>query len=175
MKLLIVVDVQNDFVYDALRNEEAIKRLPNICEFIKNWDGEILFTQDTHHKNYLETQEGKNLDTPHCIEGTKGWEICEEVQEAYRERYGNYFLPTVLKESFGYDNWKRFEFDKLGVTEIVCLGFDTDVCVVSNVLNIKTFYPEILMKVKENCCAGIDEKKHNCALEVMKSCQIEII
>lgn len=174
-KLLLVVDAQKDFVYGALRNEEAIKRLPNLCNRIRNWKGLILFTQDTHHENYLETQEGKNLDIPHCIEGTDGWEICDEVKEAYKEIYGDMTLPTILKKSFGYDGWAEAQLDKLGITEIEVDGFCTDICVISQVLVLKAMYPEIKIVVKEDCCAGLNEKKHQAALEIFNSCQVEVI
>ena len=175
MKLLVVVDAQNDFITGSLRNEEAIKQLPNLCKEISEFTGNIIFTQDTHYENYLETQEGKNLPVEHCIRGTKGWEICDEVKQAYKESHGDKSLPIIEKESFGYSKWSDMYLDKLGFTEIELVGFDTDVCVISQALLLKAAYPEIEISVKENCCAGITTESHRAALIAMQSCQIKII
>lgn len=181
-KILIVVDVQNDFIDGALRNEEAIKRVPNIVEEIKNFDGDcIICTYDTHHENYLETMEGKRLPVPHCIKGTNGWEYNKEIDDVL---HNNKALKIVIsKKTFGYDNWKevfkdvkkKFSYKEDSELEIEVLGFCTDICVISNTLAIKATVPNARIVVKESCCAGVTPERHQNALEAMKCCHIDII
>ena len=169
MKLLVVIDVQNDFITGALRNEEAIKRVPNIVEEIKNTDADVIIpTQDTHFSNYLETQEGRRLNRPHCIKGTYGWKIEQSVQDALDERGA---LHPIEKISFGYPNWNtHMDYD-----EIELIGYCTDICVISNAMILKAICPEAKIYVKESCCAGVSKKSHDIALEAMKACHIDII
>ena len=164
-KTLIVVDMQNDFIDMALGTAEARAIVPKVKakieEYAKNGD-EIIFTRDTHGENYLETPEGKKLPVPHCIKGTKGWEIADGL---YAEG------STVIdKPNFGYKSWDKFEFESVEI-----IGLCTDICVVSNAIIIKTMFPDAEVKVCADCCAGVTVQTHSAALETMKMCQIDII
>ena len=165
MKTLIVIDMQNDFIDGSLGSKEAVAIVPQVKEKIdayrENGD-EVIFTRDTHHENYLNTNEGHYLPVVHCIENTKGWEI----------REGLYFegAEIINKPSFGYTGWKEKTFE-----EIEIIGLCTDICVVSNALILKALFPEIKISVDPKCCAGVTPDSHNAALETMKMCQIEII
>ena len=164
-KTLIVVDMQNDFINMALGTKEAVAIVPKvkekISEYAKNGD-KIIFTRDTHLENYLDTPEGKKLPVPHCIKGTKGWEIADGL---YVEG-----SKIIDKPNFGWPNWKD---EDLGDVEIV--GLCTDICVVSNALIIKASFPNSNIKVAKNCCAGVTPQSHDAALATMQMCQIEII
>lgn len=163
-KTLIVIDMQNDFIDGALGTKEAeaiVNNVKNkIDKYEKNGD-EIIFTRDTHQKNYLETPEGMKLPVEHCIEGTYGWEIAEGL-ERENARYIN-------KPTFGYTGWNSMKFEKI---ELV--GLCTDICVVSNALILKSQFPDAKISVDSSCCAGVTPESHNSALETMKMCQIEI-
>lgn len=164
-KTLIVIDMQNDFIDGALGTPEAVAIVENVKKRIKQYrdhGDEIIFTQDTHGSDYLETNEGRNLPVEHCIEGTKGWEIREGLVEEGDKH--------VIKRSFGYTGWKQFELE-----DVELIGLCTDICVVSNALIIKALYPEISVKVNASCCAGVTPAAHEAALQTMKSCQVEII
>jgi len=183
MKLLIVVDAQNDFIDGALRNEEAIKKVPNLCEEIRNFEGPIIFTQDTHFENdYFKTQEGKKLPIIHCVKNTKGWYINDDILNAWFDHselypfvlekysFGEYSWGSYLTSIFGNNGW-----DLNDLEEIELIGFCTDICVISNAMILKALFPDVVIKVKESCCAGLTPEKHEHALDVMQSCQIEII
>ncbi len=163
-KTLIVIDMQNDFIDMALGTEEAKAIVPNvkkkISEYANNGD-EIIFTRDTHGKNYLDTPEGKKLPVPHCIKGTKGWELADGIYVDGCE--------IIDKPNFGTQRWNEFLFE---CVEIV--GLCTDICVVSNAIIIKTMFPNAKISVDSSCCAGVTPQTHNAALEVMKMCQIDI-
>lgn len=164
-KTLVVVDMQKDFIDGALGTKEAVAILENvknkISEYQKRGD-EIIFTRDTHQKNYLLTNEGRNLPVEHCIENTAGWEINSDliVEGA----------TYINKPSFGYMGWKEFDFE-----EVELVGLCTDICVVSNALIIKATFPEIDVTVDASCCAGVTPETHNAALATMKCCQIKVI
>ncbi len=165
MKTLIVIDMQNDFIDGSLGSKEAVEIVPAVKEKIKEYrenGDEVIFTRDTHHDNYLNTNEGHYLPVVHCIENTPGWEI----------REGLYFegAEIINKPSFGYTGWKEKTFE-----EIEIIGLCTDICVVSNALILKALFPEIKISVDPKCCAGVTPDSHNAALETMKMCQIEII
>lgn len=164
-KTLVVVDMQNDFIDGALGTKEAQQIVDNVKKKIalyKKTGGEIIFTRDTHQKNYLNSNEGKYLPVEHCIEGTDGWKIADglEVPEA----------SYVDKSNFGYLNWKEYDFE-----EVELVGLCTDICVVSNALLIKAIYPEIKVSVDASCCAGVTPESHRAALLTMKMCQVEVI
>ena len=166
-KILVVVDVQNDFAkggalaygYPEKSNTDNI--IAKVKEFLANGDI-VIATRDTHHENYLNTNEGHYLPVVHCIENTEGWEI----------REGLYFdgAEIINKPSFGYTGWKGRSFE-----EIEIIGLCTDICVVSNALILKALFPEIKISVDSKCCAGVTPESHAAALETMKMCQIEII
>jgi nicotinamidase-related amidase len=171
-KLLIVVDMQNDFVCGSLRSEQAQSIVPSvkmkINEYIRRSD-EIIFTRDTHQPNYLETQEGRNLPVEHCIEGTEGWSIYDGLDKGIDCVYIN-------KPAFGWPHWEQTLSKIINmIDEIEICGLCTDVCVVSNALIIKAHYPEIKVTVDGSCCAGITEESHKAALLTMKMCQVNVI
>ena len=163
-KTLIVVDMQNDFIDMALGTKEAVAIVPDvkkkIAEYVKNGD-EIIFTRDTHMENYLDTPEGKKLPVPHCIKGTKGWEIADGL---YADG-----AKIIDKPNFGWQHW-----DKENLTDVEIIGLCTDICVVSNALIIKTMFPKANVKVSKSCCAGVTPESHEAALITMQMCQIEI-
>jgi len=141
----------------------------NIAEYMERGD-KIIFTRDTHRENYLETLEGKNLPVEHCIYGTEGWRIIPELVDGCKEYPDCSFIDKV---TFGYENWKDI-FGTVDEYSIELVGLCTDICVVSNALALRMFYPSWNISVDESCCAGVTTKKHKAALEVMKSCQIEV-
>ena len=163
-RTLIVVDMQNDFINMALGTAEAVAIVPTvkakIQEYIKNGD-EVIFTRDTHSDDYLSTLEGKKLPVPHCIKGTKGWEIADGL---YADG-----CQIIDKPNFGWPNWDRHTFESVEL-----IGLCTDICVVSNALIIKAMFPDAEVKVDSSCCAGVTPDTHNAALETKKMCQIEV-
>ena len=170
--VLIIVDMQKDFVDGALGTAEAQAIVPTVKEKIENFKGEIIFTKDTHTENYLDTQEGRNLPVPHCIKGTLGHEIIKELQP-----YTKKALAIFEKETFGSRKLASFlkELHKeKEIESIKLIGLCTDICVVSNALLIKAFLPEVPILVDSSCCAGVTPEKHKSALETMESCQIRI-
>jgi len=169
-KILVVVDMQNDFIDGALGTAEAVAIVPKVAEKIKNFDGTVLYTRDTHEENYMETQEGRNLPVPHCIRGTEGWQIRTELQQAGAE--------VVDKPTFG----SRALAEKLSemnreeaIESITLIGLCTDICVISNAFVIKAFLPETPIFVDAACCAGVTPESHARALEAMKVCQIAVV
>lgn len=168
-KVLIVIDMQNDFINGSLSNPDAEKIIPFIeKEILSNKYDEVIFTQDTHISDYLNTQEGQNLPIEHCIYGTHGWQIVDSLNKYVKDN-------TICKTTFGYTNWLNEYFHFKNVKEIVVVGTCTDICVISNVLILKATYPEIKITVLSQGCAGLTIEKHNAALEVMKSCQVNVI
>ncbi len=163
-KTLIVVDMQNDFIDMALGTKEAVAIVPRvkakIRQYVENGD-EIIFTRDTHGENYLHTPEGKKLPVPHCICGTKGWEIADGL---YVEG-----CKIIDKPNFGWPHWGE---EMLEDVELV--GLCTDICVVSNALIIKAAFPDANVKVDPACCAGVTPESHDAALTTMQMCQIDI-
>lgn len=172
-KILIVVDMQKDFVDGALGSKEAVEIVSNVVKRIKNFDGDIIVTYDTHYENYMETQEGKNLPVPHCIKGTKGWQLDESVQTALeKKQYLAIEKPTFgSTELIGHikENYNPQEI------EIELIGLCTDICVVSNALLLKANFPETKVSVVASCCAGVTPDSHNAALTTMKMCHVNII
>lgn len=172
-KLLIVVDMQKDFVDGALGSKEAVAIVDNVVNKIKSFDGDVIVTYDTHFENYMETQEGKNLPVPHCIKGTDGWKLNEKVQAALDGReyaaiekptFGSTELPEYIKANYG-----TIELD------IELVGLCTDICVVSNALLLKANFLEAKVSVDASCCAGVTVDSHNAALTTMKMCQVNVI
>lgn len=181
-KILLIVDAQNDFIDGALSNVEAQFAVPKICNLIKsdNWNL-IVTTHDTHGEDYLDTKEGKALPVKHCIKGTNGWRLNNDIFELiYSKVYSKLYL-SCEKVTFGdiflaskiEDELEIEPYDKL---EIHVAGFCTDICVISNVLMLKAEFPfNAEIYVHADCCAGVTPEKHNAALEIMKSCQINVI
>lgn len=170
-KLLIVIDMQNDFIDGALGTKEAQAIVPNVKKKIEEYkargDG-IIFTRDTHLSNYLDTNEGKHLPVKHCIQGTYGWLISDELDNGVG-------YPVIDKYTFGFDGWVHYDFEERHFEEIELVGLCTDICVVSNALILKALYPEINITVDASCCAGVTPESHRAALTTMKMCQINVI
>lgn len=169
--ILIVVDMQNDFVDGALGTREAAAIVPAVVKKIKEYKTEDIFvTRDTHQKDYLSTQEGRKLPVEHCITGTHGWELEPKVAEAADG------AKIVNKPTFGsmelMEMIKRIS-EKEDIS-IELVGLCTDICVVSNALLLKAAMPEVEISVDPSCCAGVTPEKHEAALETMRSCQIMI-
>ena len=170
-KVLVVVDMQNDFIDGALGTKEAVAIVPGVKEKIENFDGVVLFTRDTHETYYLDTQEGKKLPVPHCIRGTEGWQIRSEL-DALRK------TEPIDKETFGSTDLAgeltMIDEDE-GIGSITLVGLCTDICVISNALLIKASLPEVPICVDATCCAGVTPESHENALKAMEACQIRII
>lgn len=171
-KVLCVIDMQNDFVSGSLGTPEARAIIPavkaKVAEYLRQGQ-EIIFTQDTHDEAYPETQEGRFLPIMHCAEGTDGWNIVDEVMGSTP---GD--IKIFKKSTFGSLQLAEYLRDEV-VSEIELIGVCTDICVVSNALILKAYLPETPITVDAACCAGVTPKKHKSALEVMRSCQINVI
>lgn len=176
MKVLVVVDMQNDFIDGALGTKEAVAIVPNVAEKIKGFDGRVLFTRDTHEENYMETQEGKNLPVPHCICGSEGWQIRPELDALRtgdaidKPTFGSVNLGHILKRQ---DDELKAK-GETGIESITLIGLCTDICVISNAMLVKACLPEVPVIVDASCCAGVTPQSHENALEAMKMCQIII-
>ena len=170
-KALIIIDMQNDFVHGVLGTDEARAMLPRLVKKLEAIVAEgavdLIFTQDTHADNYLDTQEGKNLPVPHCLKKSDGWQIVPELQAftprakavIEKKAFGSTRLPSLLKP------YEVVEF----------AGVCTDICIISNALLIKAFYPEQRIQIDAACCAGSTPEAHQKALDVMRNCQCRII
>ena len=169
--ILIVVDMQNDFIDGALGTKEALEIVPRVVEKVKAFPGQILFTRDTHEENYLNTQEGQKLPVPHCIKGTSGWEICPELEALRKENAVD--KPTFGSVELGEKLRKMQEEEPIGCITLV--GLCTDICVISNAMLVKAFLPEIRICVDASCCAGVTPESHETALRAMKMCHIDVI
>lgn len=167
-KVLVVVDMQNDFIDGALGSPEAKAIVPYVRETIANFDGVVLFTRDTHQPNYLDTQEGHNLPVPHCIEGTDGWQIRSELDILRK-------TEAIDKVTFGSTDLVKVLSGYGDIESITFVGLCTDICVISNVMVVKAFFPEIPLIVDSKGCAGVTPSTHDNALEAMKMCQIKIL
>lgn len=166
-RVLIIVDMQNDFVSGALGTREAQNIVQavkeKICEYKSRGD-RVIFTRDTHHADYLMTSEGKHLPVEHCVEGTSGWNIVDGLDVSDSK--------VINKGTFGYLDWED-EIDNGAEIEIV--GLCTDICVVSNAIILKAMFPEATIKVDSAACAGVNPETHEAALTTMKMCQIEVV
>lgn len=178
LNFLIVVDMQNDFVSGSLGTKEAQGIVDAVARRIRGFEGEILYTMDTHSEDYMHTQEGSRLPVKHCIVGTDGWALNVRVQEALKARGADGVDRRVLKETFGSKHLPEYVSrfasgeDELSFTLI---GLCTDICVISNAMILKAFFPEAPIFVDAACCAGVTKKSHENALEAMRICQMEII
>lgn len=172
MNILVVIDMQNDFIDGALGTPEAVAIVPKVMVKMMNFDGLVLATRDTHGEDYLERQEGKKLPVVHCIKGTHGWEIKDEIQQLLisqpidKPTFGSEALGKVLKD---------LNNDVEPIDSITLVGLCTDICVISNAMLLKAFLPEVPIMVDASCCAGVTPESHERALEAMNACQIEII
>lgn len=187
MKILVVVDIQNDFIDGALGSPEAQAIVPNVVNKIKSCDSNtlVLLTKDTHYSNYMDTLEGKKLPIPHCIEGTYGWSLNNEVSNAVKDFSGCLYSDfdiinsRIIKNTFGSTRLAQLLTKAIAngdeINSIELVGVCTDICVISNALLLKAFFPEIPITVDASCCAGVTPESHKNAIEAMKMCQIDII
>lgn len=171
-KILVVVDMQKDFVDGALGSPEAVAIVPAVAKKIAAFDGDIFVTFDTHGENYMDTAEGKKLPVPHCIKGTDGWKLNADVAAALDGKrytpvekitFGSVDLPGLIRNAVGDEDFT-----------VEVIGLCTDICVVSNALLIKASFSEAPIAVDAACCAGVTVEKHEAALETMRSCQIDV-
>ena len=174
--ILIAVDLQKDFIDGALGTKEAQGIVPAAAARIRDLRGagaEIYATLDTHGEDYMQTREGRKLPVPHCIRGTDGWQLDASVMAALEGRaftaiekntFGSDSLPEVVKKLSGGEDFT-----------VTFIGLCTDICVVSNALLLKAFFPEVPMRVDSRCCAGVTPRKHEAALETLRSCQFEVL
>ena len=171
-KILIVIDMQNDFIDAALGTKEAVAIVEKVKEKIRSFEAsDEIATMDTHGEDYMQTQEGKYLPVPHCIKGSDGWKIRPDIAELLEEAkiyekptFGSTALAEDLKELSGKEE-----------IELELIGLCTDICVVSNALLLKAMMPEVQISVDASCCAGVTPEKHEAALETMRSCQIRVV
>ena len=168
MKILVVVDMQKDFIDGALGTPEALQIVPYVKEKIQNFDGKVLFTRDTHFSDYMDTQEGKNLPVLHCVKGTPGWNIHPEL-DALRT------TQPIDKLTFGSADLPKILAEETHIEEITFVGLCTDICVISNVMITKAFFPEIPLVVDALGCAGVTPQSHKNALAAMRMCQVNVI
>jgi len=169
-EVLVVVDMQNDFIDGPLGSEAARAIVPAVVKKVEGFKGLVFFTKDTHYDNYYLTQEGINLPVPHCIKGYKGWRIISELnalrktEPIEKNTFGGEALAYKLREENARD----------GISKITFVGVCTDICVISNALLVKAFLPEAEIVVDAACCAGVTKESHEIALKAMKACQIKI-
>ena len=171
-KVLLVVDMQNDFIDGSLGSQDAQRIVQNVVAKINAWDGAVVATLDAHAENYLDTLEGKKLPVSHCIKNTNGWKLNHQVEKALNAK--NAML--VEKGTFGCVSLGKMLRESLGTpAEIQVCGLCTDICVVSNALLLRAEFPDTPMAVCADCCAGVTPEKHQAALNVMASCQIDVL
>lgn len=169
MKLLIVIDMQNDFIDAALGTKEAVAIVPAVAKKIAEYreaGNQVIFTRDTHQKNYMETQEGKNLPVMHCIEGTDGWQISKELEVGESKLFN--------KPSFGSMKLADYVASLNDIEEIELIGLCTGICVISNTFILKAKLPEVKITVDSSCCACVTPESHQTALNAMQLCQINV-
>ncbi len=171
-RFLIAVDLQKDFVDGALGTAEAQAMIPRAAEKIREFDGKIFVTLDTHGPDYPDTAEGRKLPVPHCIRGTEGWELAPQIARALEGKdaefvekgtFGSVCLPWLLRGAAGEEAFS-----------VELIGLCTDICVISNALLVKAAFPEAQISADASCMAGVTPELHRAAIAVMKSCQIEV-
>ncbi len=170
--ILIVVDVQNDFVDGVLGTKEAKEIIPYLIAKIEKFQGEILFTQDTHDQDYLVTLEGRKLPVPHCIKGTDGWKLFPDIERFSRGR------KIFQKNTFGSEaliQYVKTLAQATTIETITCVGICTDICVITNAMLIKTAFPNIPIIIDSKACAGVTPQSHEQALQAMKMVHIDIM
>ena len=169
--ILVVVDMQNDFVDGVLGTSEARAILPHVRDRILSFEGKVYYTRDTHGEEYMSTREGRMLPVPHCIRGSYGWEIVPELIDLPSD--GVFDKPTfgslALAETLVGENARE------AIKSVTLIGVCTDICVISNAMLVKAALPEIDVCVDSSCCAGVTPERHSTALEAMRACQIDII
>lgn len=170
MKILVVVDMQNDFIDGALGSLAACEIVAGVDEYIGGFAGRVIFTRDTHGDDYMSTSEGKKLPVPHCIKDTHGWQISEKIRipdEAViidKETFGSLALIDVIRSMSAEEP----------IEEIELVGLCTDICVISNAYVLKAAFPNVPIAVNARLCRGVTEESHNTALSAMQACHIDI-
>ena len=171
-KILIVIDMQNDFIDAALGTKEAVAIVESVKDKIRSYSPEdVIATMDTHGENYMDSQEGKYLPVPHCLKGTEGWQIRPDIAELLTGAK-IYEKPTFGSTDLAADLKALSDKEEI---ELELIGLCTDICVVSNALLLKATMPEVKISVDPACCAGVTPQKHMAALETMRSCQIQVL
>ncbi len=172
-KILVVVDIQNDFVDGALGSKEAVAIIDKASRKISDFNGDIFVTLDTHGEDYMNTLEGKKLPVPHCIKGTDGWRLNAEIEKALEGKNAT----VIEKPTFGSQRLAELISEKYGneALSVELIGICTDICVISNALTIRAHNTECEITVDSSCCAGVSPEAHEAALTVMKSCLINVI
>ena len=171
MHVLVVVDMQKDFIDGALGTKEAQAIVPNVVEKIENFDGRVIATRDTHGENYLQTAEGQKLPVTHCIEGTDGWQLHPDIAALISRKpidkptFGSTELAKLLEKCHSDHT----------IDSITLVGLCTDICVISNALLLKAVLPEVPIFVDASCCAGVTPESHENALRAMEMCQITVV
>lgn len=173
MNYLIVVDMQNDFIFESLGTKEAQAILPSVCKKVQAFEGLVIATLDTHDSSYLSTQEGKLLPVVHCVRDTEGWQVPASLRQILDDRHARFFEKptfgsTALVEYFQQEQARE------PIDSIELIGLCTDICVVSNTLLLKAFFPEVPIRVDAACCAGVTPESHEAALKTLASCQVII-
>lgn len=175
MNVLVVVDMQNDFIDGSLGTREALVIVPYVAEKIRGFDGIVIATRDTHGPDYPESEEGKNLPVIHCVRNTEGWQLRKEVDEAIQAKENTCIID---KPTFGSTELGKYVSrlnEETGIEKITLIGVCTDICVISNALLLKAYLPEVPIEVDISCCAGVTPQSHERAAEAMKMCQISIV
>ena len=172
-RMLVVVDMQNDFIDGALGTKEAAAIVPKVVDKIKNYKGQVLYTRDSHDEDYLETQEGKSLPVEHCIYGTDGWQLHPEI-DALAKANNSLIFDKPTFGSMGLAGCLNGIEKVAHIDEIELVGLCTDICVISNALLLKAVLPETKVIVDSTCCAGVTPESHDNALKSMAACQVEI-
>ncbi|MCQ2348215.1 MAG: cysteine hydrolase [Paludibacteraceae bacterium] len=178
LKIGVIVDMQNDFVSagGALSSESTQAVVQPVVQYFREQHFDKIYAlQDTHDANYMHTQEGKYLPIKHCIAGEWGHELNDAIKT----------LPIdaqLCKSSFGYVNWVSFLTQEgilghypAGELSFTLAGVDTDICVITNALVLKSLFPEAEINVQSSLCAGSTAEGHEAAITVMRNCQINII
>lgn len=168
MDILIVVDMQNDFITGTLGSLQAQNIVQPVCETIQNFKGDIIYTRDTHQTDYLQTNEGINLPIEHCIEGSEGWQFHPLITQCNP-------ITIFNKPTFGSIELMLYIQSLSNIKTISLVGLCTDICVISNAILLKNAIPETTIQVLKDCCAGVTLDSHQKALDTMRSCQIKVI
>lgn len=166
MKTLVIIDVQQDFVSGVFGTPEAQAIISPLCDLIKSWKGDIIVTLDTHNCDYLETREGRCLPVPHCVKPSRGWQLDDEVSQVLSMKQ---HVKYIEKSSFGQFNWP------IDDGEITIVGLVSDICVLNNALIIRNIYPNRVVNIIEECCAGTTVENHNKAMDLLRINHINIL
>lgn len=178
-KILIIVDMQNDFLTGPLGNKECQETIPKVCNVVYDGDYDfVIFTKDTHQNDYMSTQEGKKLPVCHCIEGTEGWDVCNEIADTVNRKFIKNKQKEFCKNTFGsamLGEYLRETYGDGKEVQLYFVGVCTGICVINNVSIAKAFCPEAEIFVIEDACACVTPQSHKTAIEAMKTFQINII